>query len=1539
MIVSCLRPISAVTAVVVLMMSACTSPAADEPDGFKPIFNGKDLSGWSGDETFWRVENGSIVAESTPDKPCKTNQFLRWAADVDNFELKLEFRISGSESANSGIQFRSQVAPDGHVVGYQADIDLAGKWLGACYDEHGRGTLATRGMKTIVNSKDDMQRSSIGDADELLKAINLDGWNTYHITARGNEITLAINGKTTAKVIDEDKTDREFTGVLALQLHSGPPMKVEFRDIQLKRLPLENKKKIVFVAGSKSHGYFSHEHKAGCMLLADSLNKSGLPVITTVYTDGWPQDVTAFDNADTVVAYCDGGGRHFLNNHLEEFDNVMDKGVGLVCLHYAVETVKGPEGEHFLEWLGGYFEIDWSVNPHWTASFDNLPKHPITRGVQPFTINDEWYYHMRFREGMEGVTPILTDLPPRESLSRKDGHHSGNPYVREAVLVRKEPQHVGWAATRDNDGRSFGFTGGHFHQNWQNDNFRKVVLNAIAWTAHAEVPESGIESPTPTVEELQKNQDYEQPKNWKYNPPLGVSVSEKAIEKIISVKPVAYNAKTDPPQQSRELKDATAQLDIAEGLTAEVFAGEPLIGNPTNMDIDHLGRVWICEVVNYRNFRNTDSPIREEGDRILILTDTDGDGKADDVKTFYQGRDIDSAHGICVLGNKVIVSAGDSVFVLTDSNNDDKADYKETLFTGIDGTQHDHGIHAVVFGPDGKLYFNFGNSGKQIKDKDGQPIVDKQGNVVDSSRKPYQEGMVFRCNMDGSEFETLGWNFRNNWEVCVDSFGTMWQSDNDDDGNRGVRINYVMEFGNYGYKDELTGAGWRDPRTGWSDEIPLRHWHLNDPGTMPNLLQTGAGSPTGILCYEGNLLPEVFRDEIIHCDAGTNVVRSYPVEKDGAGYTATTVNILEGARDQWFRPSDVCVAPDGSLFVADWYDPGVGGHRMGDVERGRVFRVAPPEHHYKIAKIDTSSVEGAVKALWSPNQATRYQAWTRLQEAGPKAEAALVEMWNAEPARYRARALWALGKLGLGPAKTKEYIKAGLKDADPDIRITAIRLARQLADQIPPTEFIGVIGPDDKSPAVRREMLIAIRDLDLPNEPEFWADLAVQHDGDDRWYLEALGIAANGQWNECLNAWLARVGDNWRTKAGRDIIWRSRAEVTAKHLIALIDDPQTPAEELPRLFRSLDFAPQVPQEALAELAFTKRKSDARADLIASEAIARVRSLDLNARPDYRKSLNDLLAAKPESQTFISIVDRFKLEERYPDLIDIAVSHFDQQLGIDAVRTLLGNGQGKLLTKAMQERKPEEARKIAQAMGYTGENEAAKWLRQVLTAEDVDLSVRRAAAGSMGRTRPGTVAVMNFAKEGNVPNGLQQAIAAVLHASTYKDVKDVATELYPLPPSKDAEPLPPISELVKREGDVKNGRIVFHTNGTCAKCHQVNGQGKEVGPDLSEIGKKLSKQAMFESILYPSAGISHNYETYTAVTIDGEIVSGLLQSRTDDEISIKNAEGFVKTVPMDDVEELVKQEVSLMPADLQKVMSGQELVDVVDYMLTLKEKKK
>lgn len=265
-------------------------------------------------------------------------------------------------------------------------------------------------------------------------------------------------------------------------------------------------KKIVFIAGPISHGPGEHEHRAGCLLLKSCLE--GMPGVTsTVYSNGWPADASAFDGASTVVIYSDGGGGHpFLQaDRLKTIGALMDKGVGLVAIHYAVEPTKEKGQDEWLDWIGGAFEVNWSVNPHWDADFKTLPKHPITKGVNPFKIRDEWYFNMRFRDGSKGVTPILSAIPDGSTTNRNDGPHEGNPAVR-GIVARGEPVTVAWAATRANGGRGFGFTGAHFHRNWANDDFRKLVLNAILWTAKARVPKDGVQS-TVTPAQMQENLD------------------------------------------------------------------------------------------------------------------------------------------------------------------------------------------------------------------------------------------------------------------------------------------------------------------------------------------------------------------------------------------------------------------------------------------------------------------------------------------------------------------------------------------------------------------------------------------------------------------------------------------------------------------------------------------------------------------------------------------------------------------------------------------------------------------------------------------------------------------------------------------------------------------------------------------------------------------------------------------------------------------------------------------------------------------------
>ena len=269
-----------------------------------------------------------------------------------------------------------------------------------------------------------------------------------------------------------------------------------------------DKKNIVLIAGKPSHGPGQHEHNAGVQLFKKCLEENaGSLVDVKHHLNGeWPSQ-EELSKADAILIYSDGGGGHpaLQENRLQQLDVEMKRGCGFVTVHYAVEPTIEKGNKEFIDWMGGCFEINWSVNPHWDASFKEFPAHPIANGVKPFSTNDEWYFYMRFRKGLQGVTPILSDVAPDSTMSRPDGHHSGNPAVRESVK-NKEKQHVAWAAERPDGGRGVGFTGGHFHQGWGNADQRQLVLTAILWSAKVEVPSGGVESVI-TTEDLLKNLD------------------------------------------------------------------------------------------------------------------------------------------------------------------------------------------------------------------------------------------------------------------------------------------------------------------------------------------------------------------------------------------------------------------------------------------------------------------------------------------------------------------------------------------------------------------------------------------------------------------------------------------------------------------------------------------------------------------------------------------------------------------------------------------------------------------------------------------------------------------------------------------------------------------------------------------------------------------------------------------------------------------------------------------------------------------------
>ncbi|HAM73735.1 MAG TPA: hypothetical protein DCM86_19035 [Verrucomicrobiales bacterium] len=276
--------------------------------------------------------------------------------------------------------------------------------------------------------------------------------------------------------------------------------------LPLEAAPAPRERTLILIAGRPSHGPLDHEFRAGCLLLQKCL--AATPHLhVEVHTNGWINTPNALDKADGVLIYADGGGGHpaIQADHLQILSGLASRGVGLGFAHYGVEFPSTNGGPQMLEWTGGYYEHLWSVNPMWTPNFTNFPYHAVTRGVQPFAVNDEWYFNMRWRsKDMRYVTPILVAKPSDQVRGGPYVYPPG-PYEHiKAASGRDET--MMWICDHNGGGRGFGFTGGHRHLNWGNDNFRKVVLNALLWITHVDVPKGGVSSSV-TEEDLMQNLD------------------------------------------------------------------------------------------------------------------------------------------------------------------------------------------------------------------------------------------------------------------------------------------------------------------------------------------------------------------------------------------------------------------------------------------------------------------------------------------------------------------------------------------------------------------------------------------------------------------------------------------------------------------------------------------------------------------------------------------------------------------------------------------------------------------------------------------------------------------------------------------------------------------------------------------------------------------------------------------------------------------------------------------------------------------------
>ena len=646
-------------------------------------------------------------------------------------------------------------------------------------------------------------------------------------------------------------------------------------------------------------------------------------------------------------------------------------------------------------------------------------------------------------------------------------------------------------------------------------------------------------------------------------------------------------------------------LLVPDGLQVRTWAESPLFYNPTAMDVDERGALWVTEAVNYRKWGGR-NPGREhaEGDRVMVLRDTDGDGRADSSVVFAQGPELVSPLGICVLApGRVLVSCSPDALLYVDEDGDDVADRHEVFLGGFGGHNHDHGLHSFVHGPVGGLYAAVGNAGPHlVEDRAGWQLrsgsayvgggeftADNKPGLVSADGRLWTGGLALRVGADGRGLGVVAHNFRNNYEVALDAFGNLFVSDNDDDGNRGCRTLWAMEGGNYGYFSADGSRFWQaDRRPGQS--TARAHWHQDDPGVAPAGTINGAGGPTGVCVYEGAWLAPWIEGAVLNADAGAGVVYAHVPRLVGAGYELEPGWLIRGSQGRggrsadWFRPSDVCVGLDGSVFVADWYDPGVGGHLAGDAEAyGRILRITPAQSE---APPDATSVLPAEwQSFFSPAPSARASWLGRHEGRGDElVEALLAALGEGVDARHHARILFHLASLG---TQHVSAIQASLESADPELRIAALRALRHTG--APLLETLASL-TSDESPAVRREVLLT---LQHHQDAEPWADWMVElargFDGSDRHYLEAFGLAAHGREEQLYPRLAAELGDTparWSERfAG--LAWRLHptsavASFAARAAEVTLDD----ASRLQALDALAFIAERPAAEAMANLALT-----------------------------------------------------------------------------------------------------------------------------------------------------------------------------------------------------------------------------------------------------------------------------------------------------------------------------------------------------------------
>jgi putative membrane-bound dehydrogenase-like protein len=973
---------------------------------------------------------------------------------------------------------------------------------------------------------------------------------------------------------------------------------------------------------------------------------------------------------------------------------------------------------------------------------------------------------------------------------------------------------------------------------------------------------------------------------------------------------VAAIALTSAASAQKTPDEGLKAIKIPSDMEISLFASEPMITNPAAIDIDTHGRVWVAEIQWYRGRAKT-----PPADKIKVLEDTDGDGRADKSTVFADG--VFAPMSVCVAGTKVYVATSPDLWVYEDKDRDLKADGPPTkLLTGMGARNHDHGAHSLVLGPDHKWWMAHGDTGFDVKGTDGSHIK-------------FQWGAMLRGELDGSKLEVIARNFRNPYEICMSSFGESFVSDNDNDGNFSVRICWILEGGDYGWFGR--------PPAKAPEGTPFgEHWHFRGhiPGYVPATLVTGFGSPCGICFYEGDAFGEKYKNVPLHCDNGPREVRIYRHSPKGFGMTATSEVFMTSEGDNYFRPDDICAAPDGSLYVSDWYDGGVGGHAYNDPDRGRIYRLTPKGK--TLARKEKpgpySTIDDAIEGLKSVNLATQYLARERLLAEGDRSIPALKKLMEDKEPNYRARALWLLDRMG---GSARDIVTTALDSTNEELRALAVRILRRHGEKYADAILAEA---DDASPLVQREVLLALGDIQSPTALEALAKFAEKYDGQDRYLLETINIAA-GDRKELLFERLAKEGSlapsrfrllqllNPKAAAARLVEQLGRSgieEETQKLLLAEAGGISSPeaGKGLLKLLTDRRVSADV-----RELALTKLSANLKGPW-----------KSLVEDPELAGTLKDLFADQRFQPLVLSTIVESNLTDLSDEVLVLVSSRGASEpvrvKAIAAAAQLNAKGLADVLRPMLASRS--KPIRVAAIEGLIHVQDM-KPVSDLLTGDRLPPDERIAAADRLLINPTGALVLLKMVDGRKLPAELTTRV--VSRAGSHPDANVRALFEKYLPedqrPRKLGDAIKP-EEILALQGRARRGQRIFSqsTAAQCKNCHTTDGKGGMMGPDLSAIGKKYERAALLETILKPSKAISHEYVPYMVTTADGRVFIGHLQSKDDKEVVLVDAQSKTIRIPAENVEEITEQRISLMPELVLKEVTAQDAADLLAYLVSL-----